>query len=90
MTLNIHPNEGAFPFRLTGESAVLVVALVAWLLAELLSPLFPFGPTVAVLLVVGVLGLVGQQIHFYKVTLASWPRYKAASLRFVERAAPHL
>jgi len=90
LMLNVHPNEGDLPFRLTGEVAVLAIALAAWLLAQLFSPLLPPGPTTAVLVVVGIVGLVAHQVHFYKVTLASWPRYKAGSLRFIEQVVPHL
>jgi hypothetical protein len=90
LILNFHPREGDLPFHLTGEVAVILIALVAWLLAQLLSALFPPWPTTIALMVIGVAGLVGQQVHFYKVTLASWPRYKVGSLRFVEQVAPHL
>ena len=79
LKLNLHPTEGDLPFGLTGELAVFVIALVAWLLAQLFLPLLPAGPTAVTIFIVGILGLIGHQLYFYKVTLASWPRYKPCS-----------
>ena len=86
--MNIHPGEGQLPLNLDLEVAVYLCLIVAFFIAMILAPLV--APVTSFFIVIGtfVAGAIAHRTHFYQVTLANWPRYKAASLRFIDQIAP--
>lgn len=86
---NVYPPEANLPFNLTGEAATYAVVLIAWLIALVLSPFFPVGPTTAVLGFSGLICLVIRQLYVCKVSLASYPLYRSAKIKIIEPWKPH-
>ncbi|THF62864.1 hypothetical protein E6C76_16485 [Pseudothauera nasutitermitis] len=88
LVLNTHPAELKQSIWLDPEIAVYLclgsAIAVSMILAGWVPPLISF----FVVVVTYVAGAIAHRAYFYEVTLADWPRYRAASLRFIEQISP--
>lgn len=88
LVINIHPAELKQSIWLDPEIAVYLCLGSAFVVSMLLANLVPRLITFFVVVVTYVTGAIAHRAYFHEVALADWPRYRAASLRFIEQTAP--